>query len=369
MTDQVETVPLPAGDWTPAPERLEEVISVAWLSRALRTAERGARITAVEEVDRLETTASKVRIKVVTEESDGRRRSESLIVKGAFNPDVETLYSTEALRAIYLGTTAHEARFYRDLAGTVPITVAAAPYAGIDSETGHGVVLLEDLVAAGATFPSPLDSRAPGAVAVSVRELAALHARFWGDELGNESWLAPKYPKYAEVLSIEEWDGLLNGPRGEGIPEDVRRAGRIKAGLAALTSRYSSRTKTLIHADAHPGNLFITAAGGIGFTDWQNYEFGHWSMDLSYHLAASLTPEDRRSTEGDLLREYLTSLGSAGIEAPSFDEAWADYRASLIYGYFLWSITRRVYEPITVEMNHRLGTAVTEHESFSLLGV
>jgi aminoglycoside phosphotransferase (APT) family kinase protein len=368
MTDQA-AASLPAGDWTPAPDRLEDVISVAWLSRALRIAERGARLTAVEEVDRLETTASKVRIRVVTEESDGRQQSESLIVKGAFNPDVERLYGTETLRAIYLGTTAHEARFYRDLAGTLPITVAAAPYAGIDRETGHGVILLEDLVAAGATFPSPLHPWTPERVALSVRELAALHARLWGDELGNDPWLAPKYPKYAEVLSLEEWDALLNGLRGEGIPAEVRRAGRIKAGLAGLTSRYSGRTKTLIHGDAHPGNFFITAAGSIGFTDWQNYEFGHWSLDVSYHLGASLTPEHRRSAERDLLREYLANLSSAGVEAPSFEEAWADYRASLVYGYFLWSITRRVHEPVTVEMNHRLGTAVTEHESFSVLGV
>jgi Phosphotransferase enzyme family len=368
MTDQVRTVPSPLGEWGPAPIHLEDVLSVEWLSRALRTAERGARITSVEEVDRLETTASKVRIKVVTEETDGRQESESLIVKGAFNPDVESLYGTEALRSLYLGTTVHEARFYRDLAGTVPITVAVSPYAGIDSETGHGLVLLEDLVAAGATFPSPLDPWTPERVASSVSELAALHAEFWGDELATDPWLAPKYPKYAEVLGIEEWDGLLNGLRGQGIPEEIRRARRIKAGLAALTSRYSNSTKTLIHGDAHPGNFYITADGGIGFTDWQNYECGHWSMDFSYHVAASMTPEDRRSSERDLLGAYLERLRSAGVDAPSFDDAWADYRASLIYGYFLWSITRRVYEPITVEMNRRLGMAVTEHGSLSLLG-
>jgi hypothetical protein len=86
-------------------------------------------------------------------------------------------------------------------------------------------------------------------------------------------------------------------------------------------------------------------------------------------VAASLTPENRRSSEHDLLLGYLSHLHDAGVEAPSFDEAWEDFRASVAYGYFLWSITRRVYEPITVEMNRRLGTAVADLDSFGVLGV
>jgi hypothetical protein len=92
-------------------------------------------------------------------------------------------------------------------------------------------------------------------------------------------------------------------------------------------------------------------------------------MDIAYHVAGSLSPEDRRANEQELLREYLSHLRAAGVQAPEFDEAWEDFRVAVIYGYFLWSITRRVYEPITIEMNRRLGTAVTEHESFGRLGV
>jgi hypothetical protein len=348
---------------------LEEILSVEWLNRALRLEERGAHVSSVEEIDRLETTASKVRMKLVTEEPDGHQHSELLIVKGNFNPEVEYTYNTPELRAIYYATAAHEARFYRDLAPEVPITIAESPYAGVDEETGHGVVLLEDLIAAGATFPSPLEPWTPDRVALSVRGLAALHAKFWGDQLGHDPWLAAKYPKFVDVLTIDEWDGLLNGRRGEGIPKDIRQAARIRTGLEAITRRYYGRPETLLHGDAHPGNFYLTAAGDIGFTDWQNYEFGHWSRDVAYNVAGSLTPEDRRSNDRDLLAEYLAQLRSAGVEAPSFDEAWEDVRASAVYGYFLWSITRRVREPVTLEMNRRLGLAVAEYDSFAVLKV
>jgi aminoglycoside phosphotransferase (APT) family kinase protein len=348
---------------------LDEVLSVDWLTRALGIGERGAVIMAVEEVDRVETTASKVRIRVVTQDADGRMGAESLLVKGNFNPDVEYWSSSQANRARFFGTAAHEARFYRDLAPFVPVTVPYSPYAGVDETTNHGVVLLEDLIVAGAVFPSPLEVRTPEGVAVAMGEFAALHAQFWGDQLAGDPWMVPKYPGYLDVIGMEEWDALLRGARGKGIPEETRQASRIRAGLGALTTWYSSRPKTLVHADAHPGNFYITASGDLGFTDWQNYEFGHWSMDIAYHVAGSLSPEDRRANEQELLREYLTHLRAAGVQAPEFDEAWEDFRVSVIYGYFLWSITRRVYEPITIEMNRRLGTAVTEHESLGRLGV
>ncbi|MDB5725168.1 MAG: serine kinase, partial [Novosphingobium sp.] len=40
-----------------------------------------------------------------------------------------------------------------------------------------------------------------------------------------------------------------------------------------------------------------------------------------------------------------------------------------IYGFYLWSITRRVDPPIIELFVNRLGMAVTRHDSHALLGV
>ena len=80
MTEPASSGAGPSNDWSPAPMGLDEVLSVDWLTRALGVGERGAVIKTVEEVDRVETTASKVRIRVVTEDADGHLQSETLLV-------------------------------------------------------------------------------------------------------------------------------------------------------------------------------------------------------------------------------------------------------------------------------------------------
>ena len=45
------------------------------------------------------------------------------------------------------------------------------------------------------------------------------------------------------------------------------------------------------------------------------------------------------------------------------------YREAVIYGYYLWSITRRVDPPIINLFVGRLGAAVTRHQTHALLGI
>jgi aminoglycoside phosphotransferase (APT) family kinase protein len=123
----------------------------------------------------------------------------------------------------------------------------------------------------------------------------------------------------------------------------------------------------LVHGDAHAGNLYLTADGRPGLVDWQLLNRGHWALDVAYHIGAVLTVADRERAERDLVRHYLDRLRSYGAAAPSWEEAWRDYRRALVYGYYLWSITRRVAEPITCEFATRLGLAVAANDSFASL--
>ena len=45
------------------------------------------------------------------------------------------------------------------------------------------------------------------------------------------------------------------------------------------------------------------------------------------------------------LQHYLDASKSGGAEPPAWDEAWEQYRRGIVYGYFLWGITRLVDEP------------------------
>ena len=93
----------------------------------------------------------------------------------------------------------------------------------------------------------------------------------------------------------------------------------------------------MLHGDPHPGNTYALPGSRTGFYDWQLVRTGHWSHDVGYFLAGSLTPEDRRRHEKDLLKGYLVSLGQGGARTvPEYHEAWARYRATPAFGLCTW---------------------------------
>jgi phosphotransferase family enzyme len=350
---------MPIDELAPAPNDLAAVLSPAWLSGALQGAFPGVVVGSVEEVESLESTARKVRISVRYEETAGHEPPAAFCLKGYFNP--------EYVQFGYTGI--HEVHFYDRLAAQVPMLVPTARYTGIDPGSQHGLVLMDDIVAAGGEFFDQLGWYDSATAQTSLRELAGLHARFWEDARADEEWLAPKIRKFPGYIGDEVLDDLLRGPRAEGFPDSMRDAARLKAGMFALADRHEGKPRTLVHADLHLGNLYRAADGRIGFIDWQNYEFGHWSMDVAYHLATALQPSVRAESEGDLLEYYLAQLADHGGPVMTAEEAWEDYRAALLYGYFLWGITRRVEPRITQELTQRLGHAVRDHSSLEVLGV
>lgn len=109
--------------------------------------------------------------------------------------------------------------------------------------------------------------------------------------------------------------------------------------------------------------------GRTALIDWQVLQRANWALDIAYHVGAVLTVADRRASERDLLDHYLDRLASFGITPPTQAEAWRLYRASVAYGFYMWAITRRVDPPVIHEFVTRLGTAVADFDSYTLLEV
>ena len=125
----------------------------------------------------------------------------------------------------------------------------------------------------------------------------------------------------------------------------------------------------VIHADPHSGNSYLDADGRACWLDWQIVQRGHWTTDVSYHLATVLDVEDRRAHEAELLRHYLRELESCGAPAPPWDDAWEQYTLGFSYGYFLWVITRISSRAVVLIHIPRLAAALTDHDTFRRLGV
>lgn len=333
----------------PAPLSLEEALSPAWLSRAL-----GLPVRSVEVVETIKTVATKVRF---------RTEDRAYCVKG--------LFGDGPLAPGFARISQTEASFYRDLAATAGVNTTRCRYTGIDRGSGHGLIVMDDVVAGGGRFLTPLESYSPEQARTSLDQLAALHANHWdGKNLDGYGWLRHRLADLAEspLRTIQELQQLIDDPRGDQLPAAVKDAGRITRSLGALMRFTEGRATTLVHGDAHAGNLFVLD-GATSLLDWQLLQRANWGLDVAYHLGAVLSVEDRRAAERDLLDHYLDRLTARGVDAPGRGEAWEVYRASVAYGYYLWTVTRRVDPPVIHEFCERLGTAVVDLESFELLGV
>jgi Ser/Thr protein kinase RdoA (MazF antagonist) len=91
-------------------------------------------------------------------------------------------------------------------------------------------------------------------------------------------------------------------------------------------------THTLIHGDAHLGNLFLDG-DRVGFLDWACFARAPGMRDVAYFLCNSLPTELRRAEERDLLLRYQRALDAAGAPTRPFDAIWRDYRRFAAYSW------------------------------------
>jgi aminoglycoside phosphotransferase (APT) family kinase protein len=172
-------------------------------------------------------------------------------------------------------------------------------------------------------------------------------------------WMATMFP--AELLQA-----LLDDGRAAGLSAALCDGERLVAAMA-LTAQLDPTC--LIHGDTHSGNAYLDGDDRACWLAWQIAQWGHWSVDVAYHLGIVLTVDVRRRHEADLLHHYLDELGRNGIDAPTFDDAWASYPLGFTWGFLLWVITSISSREVVLIHLPRLGAALEDHDSWGRLGV
>jgi hypothetical protein len=342
---------------TKIPHTLEQALDAAWLSEALANYSKGKRVVAVETVEVIRTVATKVRFVAAFEGGT----HEALCLKGLLDVDEQMARGGPV--------TVLESEFYETLAPRLSIRRPDCVATVIDRNEQFGIVIMRDLIAQGARFCTALEPFSAEQAAESLEQLARLH--IGRDLLQEIDWVRPRVSELAKAtyIPLPTLQEMLNGPRGEGLSVRTRNAELLVDGLRRLAALDAERPQYLIHGDCHAGNTYRTSAGP-GLIDWQLLQKGGWPLDVAYHIAAVLPVEIAEREERNLLRHYLETMGKFGSAVPETDEeAWAQYRVSLVYGYYLWAITRRVDPPIINLFVNRLGRAVARHESYRLLGL
>ncbi len=333
------------------PATLDEALDPEFLSQAL-----GREVAAVELVETIKTVATKLRFAVTY--ADGAR--EGFCLKGLLDVDEMTRLGGS--------TCVLEGDFYLKLAPQVEVQVPEAVAVVTDRAAQQSVLIMRDVIAAGGHFCSALDPFSADEAADSLGQIASLHAA--SHLLAGRDWIRPRAAELARMahMTPELLQSLLDDPRGANLTPEVRNGARLIEGMKALADKSEARPQFLVHGDAHAGNIFRTESGP-GLIDWQVLQRGTWAIDVAYHVCAVLPVELAEVEERRLLDHYLHLARTLGLTLPDADEAWMQYREAVMYGYYMWGITRRVEPAIREMFTNRLGRAVMRHGSFGLLGV
>lgn len=273
----------------------------------------------------------------------------------------------------------NEVRFYREVRGGLDIETPIAFAGSFDPATGRFGLLLEDLEARGARFPSVLDPVGVDEVRSILGHLATLHAQFWDSPRfgGDLAWVAtPTSGGMFEVfdrigLELIEDQVARNPFKQELIAPLGKNLADMWALLWKVQARHAEAPTTLLHGDPHVGNTYLLPEARGGLLDWQLMMRGSWAHDVTYLLVTSLDPETRRTRQRDLLGEYLDRLAEAGVSGvPSAADAFAQYRAAALWGLVIgWLICPpENYGPeITAANISRAVAAIDDLETFAAI--
>jgi len=340
------------------PDTLEEVLDPVWLTAALSRRFPGLTVASVQPGPIVSRVSTNARFHVEYGGSVPTDLPTSLCVKGYFADCSDTA-------AVSRAAGIPEAMFYRHLVGDTGVRTLECFSADVDQNTQHGVIITADVAAQGATFLDALSPFSADQVAESLEQYAILHGRTGARPGFAEPWLGPRLEATMRARGLPVISANFEGPIGSRVPEPVRDAGRLFEAVRRLSHLVErAEPRCLLHGDAHVGNLYLNADDHPCLVDWQLVQGGPWYLDVGYHLGCTLSPEERRRTESDLLAHYLDRLRAEGVDPPSWDAARRDVGLGLIYGFFLWAITLKVDPPITTAMLERLGTAVADHEAY-----
>jgi hypothetical protein len=244
----------------------------------------------------------------------------------------QSLFAENTFISQMMGFYEREVSFYQQLAPTLSIRVPKCYHAAAAPGGVPFIVLVEEIVGA-----RMIDQIAGGTLddCHQIIDVAvALHARFWEKpELYALTWLPPMNNdlyKAAPGLVTAKMDGFVGRWTGRLPAESI-------AWMHETTPRYgdmldwwvSRGNATLAHTDFRADNFLFGGSAGDGVVTLLDFQLmtrhvGVW--DVSNFLGMSVTTENRRAWEADLLHRYHDGLVAAGVTGYDFDRCWEDYR-------------------------------------------
>ena len=229
-----------------------------------------------------------------------------------------------------------EVNFYREAAHRTPLGTPEVYAAEYDRDRKDFVLLLEDL--GDRKQFDQLDGCSVEDALVAAKEIAAHHAWWWEDvDILEADWTFktcdPPNPQALPPTLRQSWP-LIESQFAHLLPGPMLDAARRMPDVCVeLLNRLSEPPLTLLHGDYRLDNLFFDpgAEDPVVAVDWQICGLGRSAYDIAYFMSQSLTPEDRRAADEEVVRAYHQALVAGGVEGYSYEQVWEDYRLAILF--------------------------------------
>jgi Phosphotransferase enzyme family len=339
-----------------------EEVTPEWLSECLSIWSPETRVLAIEDMQVILGSATKLRLRLRFDGDYPDGPPETLCLKAGFDAHHRSLAGS----AFCL-----EADFYAQIGRNIDIPLPRCWFAAADPQHGQGIVILDDLIATGGRFGDIMEPWSPDEVLAGLEVLANLHGRTWGAKNSMYPWLpeyCPLHPLVVTLYEDDNWRRTLAEPFADLIPASLRDPRRLSQAQSKMWASDDSAVRCMVHMDPHLGNAYFDRKGQPTFIDWQCVTLSHSIDDVAYFLSGAMVVEDRRKHESDLLRSYLDALHRFGGPALDFNAAWLDYRKQLIHG-FIWALTPSSMQSTArvAAMSERHIAAIVDHDTLRLI--
>lgn len=235
-----------------------------------------------------------------------------------------------------------EIGFYRDVGSDVGISIAECYYMEYHEDTNHFVLLLEDL-APGEPTDQVIGADRETSRAV-IENIAKLHAKWWNsDRLLELDWAKWVVNEMSMEQALEMFNVSMKEVEETGKFDEYPEIKRLMPMLPPLL-KFDPEPPlpfTLGHGDLRADNIIKPSANGGRFAviDWQLCGIEDPVRDIVYWMVMSLSIEERRATEKELLKLYHDRLLEYGVKGFSFSKFMNAYRTNLVVVQLMFSMS------------------------------
>ena len=346
-------------------------LTAEWFTSVLRPQLPHVLVTGVEVVDAHSGTTGRARVRLEYAEPEPDLPATLFVKLAPFDAR-----QREFIRNVGIGVS--EARLYASLGRELPVRAPRVWHAAADGDAF--VMVLEDLIASGCSFPRPSDDDVADRARSTVEELALLHAAFWESPrfAGDLGWV-PERAGFGAAGGKDAGAARAAGGFvrlaldrfGDEMPEAFRRIGSLYAECAAdILDLWDEGERTLIHGDPHMGNLFAEGAR-TGFFDWAMVSRSPGMRDIAYFCCNSIPPGVRQEIEQELLDGYRQVLAAHGVGLDAA-AAFEQYRLFAVFSWVSATSTAAMgdrWQPVEVGRGGmaRATAAIADLDSVGLL--